>query len=238
MASCIFQVISNLLMLVLLFGWCGDSQGPELDCIPSIRVSRNAVWWKSSERETLKINCTVLIESHCWKNLSVFWCKIGDGDHCRPLSHSNHTGTEWRDISGEERMFFLIFQRLSVEDAGLYRCRSDKPVSTSGHTINITVTAPVTDVEVVGNENTARNVNLDSEGGSQTNTTISIRDTEQSAVQQVYVLYSIVIVVTVVLAVPVLFQTISNKDSDQPLEDQDLLTTVSYEAAEDSSLQD
>uniref|UniRef100_A0A3B4D1G5 Ig-like domain-containing protein n=1 Tax=Pygocentrus nattereri TaxID=42514 RepID=A0A3B4D1G5_PYGNA len=112
---------------------------PVLDCIPSLRVPRNTVW-KSPEKETLKINCTVTTESHCWKNVSVSWCKIEDTDHCRPLNHSNHTGTGWRNITEKERKFFLIFWSLSLQDAGLYRCKSDGPVFTTSHVINVTVT--------------------------------------------------------------------------------------------------
>ncbi|KAL7852501.1 hypothetical protein SRHO_G00182860 [Serrasalmus rhombeus] len=112
---------------------------PALDCIPTLRVPRNTVW-KSPEKETLKINCTVTTESHCWKTVSVSWCKIEDTDHCRPLSHSNHTGTGWRNITEKERKFFLIFWSLSLQDAGLYRCKSDGPVFTPSYAINVTVT--------------------------------------------------------------------------------------------------
>ncbi|KAL7845610.1 hypothetical protein AOLI_G00238020 [Acnodon oligacanthus] len=219
MASSIFQVISHLpVLILLLFSCCGHSKEPVLDCIPSLRVPRNTVW-KFPEKETLKINCTVMTESHCWKNLSASWCKIEDIDHCRPLSYSNHSGTGWRNITENERMFFLIFWNLSLQDAGLYRCKSDGPVFTASHIINVTVTALVTDVEVVSNEKT------------------NIRDTEQSVVEPFYLVCSIVIVVTLVLTITVLFKTVNNKDSEPSLEDKDLLTTVSYGAAEDSRSQ-
>ncbi|KAL6481673.1 hypothetical protein MHYP_G00097530 [Metynnis hypsauchen] len=64
-----------------------------------------------------------------------------------------------------------------------------------------------------------------------------IRETEQSVVELFYLVCSILIVVTLVLTITVLFKTINNKDSEPSLEDKDLLTTVSYGAAEDSSLQ-
>ncbi|KAL6481695.1 hypothetical protein MHYP_G00097750 [Metynnis hypsauchen] len=235
MASCIFQVISNQLMLILLlFSCCGHSQEPVLDCIPSLRVPRNTVW-KSPEKETLKINCTVITESHCWKILSVSWCKFEDNNDCRPLSHSTHTGTGWRNITEDERMFFLIFWNLSLQDTGPYRCKSDGPVFTASHTINVTVTASDTDVEVVSNEKKTT-VNLDSEVLCMKNKTY-IRDTEQSVVEPLYLVCPVAIVVTLVLTIMVLFKTINNKDSEPSLEDKDLLTTVSYGAAEDSSLQ-
>ncbi|XP_017570593.1 uncharacterized protein LOC108437767 [Pygocentrus nattereri] len=159
MASSVFQIISSLAVLLWVSFICGKTQEPVLDCIPSLRVPRNTVW-KSPEKETLKINCTVTTESHCWKNLSVSWCKIEDTDHCRPLNHSNHTGTGWRNITEKERKFFLIFWSLSLQDAGLYRCKSDGPVFTTSHGINVTVTASDTDVEVVSNENKTTNGSL------------------------------------------------------------------------------
>ncbi|KAI4889458.1 hypothetical protein NFI96_011632 [Prochilodus magdalenae] len=64
-------------------------------------------------------------------------------------------------------MFFLIFWSLSVEDAGLYRCRSDAPVSTSGHTINVTIAASDKEPEVLSNENkTTGHLNNSSKTGS------------------------------------------------------------------------
>ncbi|KAL6481697.1 hypothetical protein MHYP_G00097770 [Metynnis hypsauchen] len=160
MASSVFHIISSFAVLLwLLLIICGKTQEPVLDCIPSLKVPRNTVW-NSPEKETLKINCTIITESHCWKNLSVSWCKIEDNNDCRPLSHSNHTGTGWRNTSENERIFFLIFGNLSLQDIGSYRCKSDGPVFTASHTINVTVTASDTDNEVVSNENKTTNSSL------------------------------------------------------------------------------
>ncbi|XP_036419390.1 uncharacterized protein LOC118803003 [Colossoma macropomum] len=160
MASFIFHIISSLAVLLWLsLIICGNTQEPVLDCIPSLRVPRNTVW-KFPEKETLKINCTVITESHCWKNLSVSWCKIEDTDHCRPLNQCNYTATEWRNFTENERMFFLIFWSLSLQDAGLYRCKSDGPVATTSHTINVTVTASKTYIDVVSNENRTTNSSI------------------------------------------------------------------------------
>uniref|UniRef100_A0A8B9GVE7 Ig-like domain-containing protein n=1 Tax=Astyanax mexicanus TaxID=7994 RepID=A0A8B9GVE7_ASTMX len=112
---------------------------PELNCIPSVRVPRNTVW-TSSENKTLMINCTVNIESDCWKDVSATWCRINDKNECRSMTDSTHFSTAWRNISGSQRMFFLIFWNLSKQDAGLYRCQTQAPVSTLGHVIWVTVT--------------------------------------------------------------------------------------------------
>ncbi|KAL7845607.1 hypothetical protein AOLI_G00237990 [Acnodon oligacanthus] len=192
MASSVFHIISSLAILL----WssliiCGKTQEPVLDCIPSLRVPRNTVW-KFPEKETLKINCTVMTESHCWKNLSASWCKIEDTDHCRPLSYSNHSGTGWRNITENERMFFLIFWNLSLQDAGLYRCKSDGPVFTASHTINVTVTASDTHIEVVSNENRT------------TNSSVSVPSDLQWLWPYVYICSGIVGLVLIVLVVALL----------------------------------
>ncbi|XP_049325979.1 uncharacterized protein LOC103040670 [Astyanax mexicanus] len=220
MASFIFRIISgSVLILILLMIRCGDTTEPELNCIPSIRVPRNTVW-TSSENETLMIKCTVFTEPHCWKNLPVSWCRINDKNECRPMTDSTHFSTAWRNISGSQRMFILIFWNLSKQDAGFYRCQTQAPVSTLGHAIRVTVTASDTDFKHV----------------SKKNTTKEIRDTEQSVVKQFFLLYSVPIVVILVLSVPVLIKTICRKEYS--LRDKDTLTTVFYEEAEDSSLQE
>ncbi|KAF4084719.1 hypothetical protein AMELA_G00109090, partial [Ameiurus melas] len=67
------------------------------DCTPSITVPRNTVW-RARVTDFLMINCTVVSESHCWKNMEVSWCRIDDINGCRPLKHSSniHIITEWR----------------------------------------------------------------------------------------------------------------------------------------------
>uniref|UniRef100_A0A3B1K198 Ig-like domain-containing protein n=1 Tax=Astyanax mexicanus TaxID=7994 RepID=A0A3B1K198_ASTMX len=110
-----------------------------LNCVPSIRVPRNTVW-NAPENETLMINCTVFIEPHCWKDVLASWCRSYDKNECRPMTDSTHFSTAWRNISGSQRMFILIFWNLSKQDAGLYRCQTQAPVSTLGHAIRVTVT--------------------------------------------------------------------------------------------------
>ncbi|XP_066517702.1 uncharacterized protein [Hoplias malabaricus] len=169
MASSVLNIISSITILLWLsLATNGNTQDIELDCIPSIKVSRNTVW-KSPELKTLMINCTVIVTPHCWRNLSFSWCKISDGNNCRPLIYSNHTSTKWRNINEEERILFLIFWSLSVEDAGLYRCEILKPVYATGHAINVTVTASDEVFDFESNENktinssSARNTSNDLE---------------------------------------------------------------------------
>ncbi len=109
--------------------------GPEMNCIPVIRVPRNTVFL-APVMSVLKINCTIILPG-CYGSPSVSWCKIY-GDGCKYLNYSDHIITEWKNITEHEGMAFLIFLNISMEDTGRYRCREgDTSVS---HAINVTVT--------------------------------------------------------------------------------------------------
>lgn len=109
------------------------------DCFPSIRVPRNTVW-KAREMDKLKINCTVENESKCWNKIYFTWCRIGLKNECIHLNHSNHTTTEWTRINESTILLFLIFQNVSMQDTGLYRCKILSPAPSVSHAINVTVT--------------------------------------------------------------------------------------------------
>ncbi|KAA0722217.1 hypothetical protein E1301_Tti019765 [Triplophysa tibetana] len=47
----------------------------------------------------------------------------------------------WKNITQQEGMLFLTFLNISMDDAGLYRCKNQNSVS---HHINVTVTARLT----------------------------------------------------------------------------------------------
>ncbi|KAK1802952.1 hypothetical protein P4O66_021485, partial [Electrophorus voltai] len=139
MTSCVSKVISNLIVMHVLLVSSGVTEGSFLECIPVLTVPRNTVW-RAAPMSTLKINCTVSIPSHCWENLALSWCKVDEGNDCKPLNHSSHITTEWRKITGEYKTSFLVFRNLSKADSGLYRCKVDGRVSTISHIINVTVT--------------------------------------------------------------------------------------------------
>uniref|UniRef100_A0A3B1KJP0 Uncharacterized LOC103042156 n=1 Tax=Astyanax mexicanus TaxID=7994 RepID=A0A3B1KJP0_ASTMX len=132
--SIIFTILQGLTLIT-----SGNSNETELNCIPTIKVPRNTVW-TVSENATLKINCSIFTEPHCWQSLLASWCRINDENECRLMNQSNHRATEWRNITENQRMFILIFWNLSKQDAGLYRCLTHAPVSTSGHAISVNVT--------------------------------------------------------------------------------------------------
>ncbi|XP_076839204.1 B- and T-lymphocyte attenuator [Brachyhypopomus gauderio] len=144
MEPCGFHLVTCTLVLpwVLLLA-TGISPEPTHQCIATLTVPRNTVW-RAAPMQLLKINCTVTTDPHCWKNTSVSWCKVDNGNDCKLLNHSSHTITEWRNITGDKRISFLIFRNLSASHSGIYRCKVDAYVSTVSHNINVTVTDSVT----------------------------------------------------------------------------------------------
>ncbi|XP_047659449.1 B- and T-lymphocyte attenuator-like isoform X2 [Tachysurus fulvidraco] len=161
MARCVFHIIWILIIhlwLSLLI------TGTTEDCFPAIRVPRNTVW-KAREMDNLRINCTVESESNCWNKIYVTWCKIDLKNECIHLNHSNHTTTEWKHINESPRLFFLIFQNVSMQDAGLYRCMIISPAPSISHNINVTVT------EYVPDSSTASQVTQGTTINANTNTT-------------------------------------------------------------------
>lgn len=98
-------------------------------------MPRNTVF-RACVMTELKINCTIS-QHGCHRSPRVSWCKIY-GNHCKALNHSVYIQTEWKIMTEHEGMAFLIFLNISMEDAGLYRCKEgDNSVS---HAINVTVT--------------------------------------------------------------------------------------------------
>ncbi|XP_048052972.1 B- and T-lymphocyte attenuator-like isoform X3 [Megalobrama amblycephala] len=96
----------------------------------------------------LRINCTVNLRG-CHRSPRVSWCKI-DGNDCKALNHSDYIKTEWKNTTEHEGMAFLFFLNISMEDAGLYRCKESE--TSVGHAINVTVTENKED-EVSHNQN-------------------------------------------------------------------------------------
>lgn len=104
-------------------------------CVTKLKVPRHTVF-KSHVMTELKINCPVTHHG-CQRIPIISWCKIY-GDTCTALNHSDVIKTEWKNTAEHEGMAFLVFQNISMEDAGLYRCKEGK--MSLSHAINVTVT--------------------------------------------------------------------------------------------------
>ncbi|RXN02787.1 B- and T-lymphocyte attenuator-like protein [Labeo rohita] len=136
------MIICNLAVSLLLLSLSvsGTANGSEINCISVIKVPRKTVF-QAPVMSKLKINCTVILQG-CDRNPRISWYKFYGNDF-KALNYSNHMRSEWKNITVHEGMAFLIFQNISMEDAGSYRCKGgDTSVS---HTINVTVTGNVED---------------------------------------------------------------------------------------------
>ncbi|XP_056585488.1 uncharacterized protein LOC130406924 [Triplophysa dalaica] len=116
------------------FIYMAHRNGSEHLCLTSIKVPRNT-HIRAPVMTELKINCTVIIHK-CQGNPKISFCKIY-GNDCKAVDQSNHIKTMWRNFAQQEGMLFLTFLNISMDDAGLYRCKSQNSVS---HHINVTVT--------------------------------------------------------------------------------------------------
>nr|XP_009296922.1 B- and T-lymphocyte attenuator-like isoform X1 [Danio rerio] len=133
----VFQIFCNFAVFLLLLSLCvsGTSNETEPQCLIKLKVTRNTVF-KAHAMTELKINCTVTHHG-CQRIPVISWCKLY-GQNCKALNHSDVIKTEWKNKTENEGMAFLIFQNVSIEDAGSYRCKEgDMSVS---HTINVTFT--------------------------------------------------------------------------------------------------
>ncbi|XP_051751838.1 B- and T-lymphocyte attenuator-like isoform X1 [Ctenopharyngodon idella] len=131
------MIICNLTISLLLLSLSvsGTTNGSEQHCNPVIKVPRNTVF-KARVMTVLKINCTVNLTG-CHRSPRVSWCKI-IGNDCKALNHSDYIKTELKKTTEHEWMVFMIFLNISMEDAGLYRCKEGE--MSVGHAINVTVT--------------------------------------------------------------------------------------------------
>ncbi|XP_056329556.1 B- and T-lymphocyte attenuator-like isoform X2 [Danio aesculapii] len=133
-------------LLLLSLSVSGTTNGTEPQCVVKLKVPRHTVF-KARIMTELKINCSVT-HLGCQRNLKISWCKIY-GDDCKALNHSDDIKYELKNTAEHERMAFLIFQNISIEDIGSYRCKEgDMSVS---HTINVTVTKDNGEDEVINN---------------------------------------------------------------------------------------
>ncbi|XP_026060748.1 uncharacterized protein LOC113044792 [Carassius auratus] len=107
-----------------------------MNCSSVVRVPRKTVFL-APVMSVLKINCSVTLRG-CQRKPRVSWCKLY-GDDCIVVNYSNSIRTEWKNITEQEGIAFLVFLNISIEDTGFYRCKvGDVSI---GHAINVTVTA-------------------------------------------------------------------------------------------------
>ncbi|XP_051751881.1 uncharacterized protein LOC127513810 isoform X5 [Ctenopharyngodon idella] len=248
------MIICNLTISLLLLSLSvsGTTNGSEQHCNPVIKVPRNTVF-KARVMTVLKINCTVNLTG-CHRSPRVSWCKI-IGNDCKALNHSDYIKTELKKTTEHEWMVFMIFLNISMEDAGLYRCKEGE--MSVGHAINVTVTYNKED-QVSHNQSNTTDNNKNEFSPTPSNTMSTIlgdmntvpNDDQQWLWPYVYICTGIAELVFIVMTVSLLYvvrrqgrkstkKDVSNKNqyiktqSDLLLPphlylNSDLLTTVIY----------
>nr|XP_046193980.1 B- and T-lymphocyte attenuator-like isoform X3 [Oncorhynchus gorbuscha] len=125
-----------LLVFCLLFLVCiyGNAQGP---CEIEVPIKRNTVWTAVPQKR-LTINCPV---KHCGETLRVTWCKFEDAN-CKQINETEQVKIGWKpfDSGSENRIAFLDFKKISMNDDGSYRCgMAGNKSSIVSHAINVSV---------------------------------------------------------------------------------------------------
>ncbi|XP_043965386.1 B- and T-lymphocyte attenuator-like isoform X2 [Gambusia affinis] len=98
------------------------------DCTIELQVRRNT-FYKAGLGQELRIECPVLF---C-NNLppKICWYKVKEEHICLNYNNSNHIKTEWKILNPSEGIFYLLFQSLTRNDSGEYRCEGGSSVSHS-----------------------------------------------------------------------------------------------------------
>uniref|UniRef100_A0A4W5RBQ6 Ig-like domain-containing protein n=1 Tax=Hucho hucho TaxID=62062 RepID=A0A4W5RBQ6_9TELE len=125
-----------LLVHCLLFLVCnhGNAEGA---CDIDVLIKRNTVW-NAVHQKRLTINCPV---RHCGETLRVTWCKFEDAN-CKQINETEQVKMGWKpfDIRSENRIAFLDFKKISMNDDGSYRCgMAGNKSSIVSHAINVSV---------------------------------------------------------------------------------------------------
>ncbi|XP_043965387.1 B- and T-lymphocyte attenuator-like [Gambusia affinis] len=98
------------------------------DCTPELQVRRNT-FYKAGLGQELRIECPVLF---C-NNLppTICWYKVKEEHICLNDNNNNHIKTEWKISNPSEGIFYLLFQSITRNDSGEYRCEGGSTVSHS-----------------------------------------------------------------------------------------------------------
>ncbi|XP_048871662.1 uncharacterized protein LOC125743061 isoform X2 [Brienomyrus brachyistius] len=126
-------------------------QAPGFDdvCPVEIRVARNTIA-SAVENSSVALHCPV---KHCEPRPAVTWCKLWSPAHCVTVNATDNIKMQWKYSETEPNTGTsdLIFTRVSMGDAGQYRCGVYGTVTIVSHHINVSVTDQPQD----GNESSA-----------------------------------------------------------------------------------
>ncbi|XP_072554395.1 uncharacterized protein [Paramormyrops kingsleyae] len=115
-----------------------QTSGSDDVCTVEIRVPRHSNT-SAGENSPVTLHCPV---KHCGWRPAVTWCKIWNLTHCITVNETDNTDIQWKYSETELSIITseLTFTRVSMGDAGLYRCGVYGNVTAVSHTINVSVT--------------------------------------------------------------------------------------------------
>nr|XP_023685175.1 B- and T-lymphocyte attenuator-like [Paramormyrops kingsleyae] len=107
-------------------------------CPVEVRVPRNTIT-SAGENSPVTLRCPV---KHCGWRPAVTWCKLQNFTDCVTVNETDNIKIQWKNNETEPNISTseLIFTRVSMGDAGLYRCGVYGTVTAVSHTINVSVT--------------------------------------------------------------------------------------------------
>ncbi|XP_048882965.1 uncharacterized protein LOC125749580 isoform X2 [Brienomyrus brachyistius] len=130
----IMMPIIALLILVLT----NQLEGSDDFCAEQIRVPRDTIT-SAVENSPVTLHCPV---KHCGWRPAITWCKLWNVAHCIPVNAADNIKIQWKYSETEPSTGTsdLIFTRVSMGDAGQYRCWIYGNVTTVSHYIKVSVT--------------------------------------------------------------------------------------------------
>ncbi|XP_048871687.1 uncharacterized protein LOC125743061 isoform X5 [Brienomyrus brachyistius] len=141
--------ITHLVLFFLLLCVHRGISGFDDVCPVEIRVARNTIA-SAVENSSVALHCPV---KHCEPRPAVTWCKLWSPAHCVTVNATDNIKMQWKYSETEPNTGTsdLIFTRVSMGDAGQYRCGVYGTVTIVSHHINVSVTDQPQD----GNESSA-----------------------------------------------------------------------------------
>ncbi|XP_022535719.2 B- and T-lymphocyte attenuator [Astyanax mexicanus] len=132
-------MLNNLILVLVLFGSADAQDG----CAPEVRVQKNTVLTVSSKKPN--ISCPV---RYCVEIPAIKWFRVitSNKTYYLPVNETDQiTITQERSTAHKKEIIsYLTFKRISISDAGFYRCvASESGFISESHNINVSVSETV-----------------------------------------------------------------------------------------------
>lgn len=112
-----------------------------LDLFSSCEVKlmvHHGTTWRAVPQQRLTVPCPV---KHCGESLNVTWCKQMDTGRCKWINHTENVEITQNEKHSKDKLISsLTFNRISIDDDGLYHCFiKGFKYELNSHIINISV---------------------------------------------------------------------------------------------------